>query len=126
MSYIKELQDVIRRLHGAEATHVETVPIKEEFQGQTIWQGEVEVFDLHNHPQTHRVYAWAHETEDADPSAKACNRAAHSASHKPAQGRTGVNRERLPGAKRQCRRVRKWEGRNSQRATPKARLFLCV
>ena len=66
MSYIEELQDVIRRLHGVEATHVETVPIKEEFQGQTVWEGEVEVFDLHDHPQTHRVYAWAHDTEDAD------------------------------------------------------------
>jgi hypothetical protein len=66
VSYIEELQDVIRRLHGTEATHVETVPIKEEFQGQTVWEGEVEVFDLHDHPQTHRVYAWAHETEDAD------------------------------------------------------------
>jgi hypothetical protein len=54
------------RLHGTEATHVETVPIKEEFQGQIIWEGEVEVFDLHDHPKTHRVYAWAHETEDAD------------------------------------------------------------
>ena len=66
MNYIEELQDAIRRLHVAEATHVETVPIKEEFQGQTIWEGEVEVFDLHDHPQTHRVYAWAHDTEDAD------------------------------------------------------------
>jgi hypothetical protein len=66
VSYIKELQDVIRKLHGADSTHVETVPIKEEFQGQTIWEGEVEVFDLHGHPETHRVYAWSHETEDAD------------------------------------------------------------
>jgi hypothetical protein len=66
VSYIEELQEVIERLHGARATHVETVPIKEEFQGQTIWEGEVEVFDLEGHPKTSRVYAWAHETEDAD------------------------------------------------------------
>jgi hypothetical protein len=52
VSYIEELQDVIRRLHGVEATHIETVPIKEVFQGQTVWEGEVEVFDLHDHPQT--------------------------------------------------------------------------
>lgn len=66
MNYIEELQEVIERLHGARATHVETVPIKEEFQGQTVWEGEVEVFDLEGHPKTSRVYAWAHETEDAD------------------------------------------------------------
>jgi len=64
--YIEELRDVIRKLHGTEATHVETVPIKEEFQGQTVLEGEVEVFDLHDDPKTHRVYAWAHDTEDAD------------------------------------------------------------
>ena len=29
--YISELRDVIRRLHGAEATHVESVLLKETF-----------------------------------------------------------------------------------------------
>ena len=66
MNYIDELADVIRKLHGSEATHVETVPIKEMFQGQTVWEGEVEVFDLEGHPKANRVYAWAHETDDAD------------------------------------------------------------
>lgn len=66
MNYIDELADVIRKLHGSEATHVETVPIKETFQGQTVWEGEVEVFDLEGHPKANRVYAWAHETDDAD------------------------------------------------------------
>lgn len=64
MSNIDELQDVIRRLHGSEASHVETVPVKETFQGKTVWEGEVEVFDLHDHPEASRVYAWSHETED--------------------------------------------------------------
>lgn len=66
MGYIDELKTVIRRLHGSEASHVETVPVKEMFQGQTVWEGEVEVFDLHDHPDAPRVYAWAHETDDAD------------------------------------------------------------
>jgi hypothetical protein len=66
VNYIEELQDVIRRLHGSESTHVETVPIRETHQGALVWEGEVEVFDLHDHPQTSRVYAWAHETDDAD------------------------------------------------------------
>jgi hypothetical protein len=63
-SYIAELRDVIRRLHGVESEHVESVPIKETFQGKTVWEGEVEVFDLKNHPQATRLYAWAHETEN--------------------------------------------------------------
>jgi len=64
VSYIQELQDVIRRIHGAEATHVESVPVKEMFRGKTVWEGVVEVFDLIGHPTAFRVYAWAHETDD--------------------------------------------------------------
>ena len=66
MNNIKELQQVIRKLHGSFATHVETVPVVETFNGQTIWEGEVEVFALHDHPKTDRVYAWSHDTDDAD------------------------------------------------------------
>jgi hypothetical protein len=66
MNYIEELRDVIRRLHGAEATHVESVPVKETFKGETVWEGIVEVFDLTGHETAHRVYAWAHETDDPD------------------------------------------------------------
>ena len=64
--YIEELRNVIRRLHGAEATHVESVPVKEIFQGQTVWEGIVEVFDLKDHPTAHRVYAWAHDTDEQE------------------------------------------------------------
>jgi hypothetical protein len=64
MSYLGELRDVIRRLHGADATHVESVPVKETFKGETVWEGIVEVFDLAGHATAHRIYAWAHETDD--------------------------------------------------------------
>jgi hypothetical protein len=64
MNNIQELQDVIRKLHGTFAAHVETVPVKETFQGKTVWEGHVEVFDLQDHPKADRVYAWSHETDD--------------------------------------------------------------
>jgi hypothetical protein len=63
-SYLEELRDVIRRLHGADAMHVQSVPVKETFKGETVWEGIVEVFDLAGHATAHRVYAWAHETDD--------------------------------------------------------------
>ena len=63
MSYIQELRDVVVRLHGAEARHVQSVPVVEQHKGQTVWDSVVEVFDLIGHPKTHRVYAWAHETD---------------------------------------------------------------
>ena len=62
--YIQELQDIIRRLHGAEADHVESVPVKETFQGRTVWEGIVEVFELSGHPEASRAYAWSHDTND--------------------------------------------------------------
>ena len=64
--YIAELRDVIRRLHGAESEHVESVPVKETFKGETVWEGVVEVFDLFGHPKAPRVYAWSHDTDDPD------------------------------------------------------------
>jgi hypothetical protein len=66
VSYINELKEIIRKLHGSEATHVETVPIVESHEGQTVWEGEVEVFDLADHPKASRVYAWSHETDEPD------------------------------------------------------------
>lgn len=62
MNYIDELREVVRRLHGVEATHIESVPIKEMFEGRTVWEGIVEVFELHGHPKAPKVYAWAHDT----------------------------------------------------------------
>ena len=66
MTYIEELRDVIQRLHGVEAEHVKSVPVKEVFQGKTVWEGVVEVFDLRGHPNAKRLYAWAHDTDDPE------------------------------------------------------------
>ncbi len=63
MTAIQELRETIRRLHGADATHVESVAVKETFRGKTVWEGTVEVFDLDGHPKASRVYAWAHDTD---------------------------------------------------------------
>jgi hypothetical protein len=60
---IPALQDAIRHLEGVEARHIETVPVHETQNGQTVWQGEVEVFDLVGHPKAKRAYAWSHATE---------------------------------------------------------------
>jgi hypothetical protein len=36
------------------------VPVHEVFQGKTLWQGDVEVFDLAGHPKAKRAYGWSH------------------------------------------------------------------
>src|SRR6266550_3209368 len=66
MDYIAELQDAIRKLHGCEAQYVETVPVTETFRGETVWQGDVEVFDIRGHPKATTAYAWAHVSGKKD------------------------------------------------------------
>lgn len=67
MSHIQELRDVISRLHGAKATHRESVPVKEVFNGETVWDGIVEVFHLEGHPKANTAYGWLHVAGDGKP-----------------------------------------------------------
>ena len=64
--YIGELRAAFLRLHGCDAVYLETVPVVEEFQGQTIWEGDVEVFELEGHPKATRGYGWGHVTGERD------------------------------------------------------------
>ena len=58
--YIAQLQVAVSQLHNCGAMWRESVPVHEVFQGKTVWQGMVEVFDLNGHPNAKRVYAWSH------------------------------------------------------------------
>ena len=64
--YSLQLRGAIRDLHGCDSTWAESVPVTETFQGQTVWQGVVEVFDLHGHPTATRCYAWSHTVDDSE------------------------------------------------------------
>jgi hypothetical protein len=57
------LRKAIRDLHGVDSTWLESLPVHETFQGQTVWDGTVEVFELVGHPKAKRAYAWSYATE---------------------------------------------------------------
>ena len=57
------LLDAIRHLEGCEAAWVESVPVHEKSGTETVWAGEVQVFNLVGHPKAMRAYAWSHATE---------------------------------------------------------------
>lgn len=61
--YITALQRVILELHECPSRHVETVWVHETYLGNTLWHGNVEIFDV-DHPRTRRCYAW---TQPAHP-----------------------------------------------------------
>jgi hypothetical protein len=64
MSEIDKLAQVIRDLHGAEATHVRSELVRETFRGETVWEVVVEAFAIRGHPKATTAYAWAHETDE--------------------------------------------------------------
>lgn len=59
----RELKDAVEHMHGGTATLAQTVPVKETFEGQTVWEGVVQVFDLTGHPTATRAYAWSSPIE---------------------------------------------------------------
>jgi hypothetical protein len=63
MEDLEALRTAIRHVHGVDSIWCETIPVHETFQGETVWHGEVQVFDLTGHPQAKRAYAWSYATE---------------------------------------------------------------
>ena len=51
-------QEAIQAVHGAQSCLAERVVVVEEFQGETVWEGEVLVFSLEDHPTATTCYAW--------------------------------------------------------------------
>ena len=66
LDYLAKLQVAIQQLHNCGAVYFMTVPVHETFQGKTVWQGEVEVFDLTGHPKAKRCFAWSHREGEND------------------------------------------------------------
>ncbi|MGQ0741335.1 MAG: hypothetical protein ACT4OG_03440 [Alphaproteobacteria bacterium] len=58
-----ELRHAVEAQHGGTATLVQSVPIRETFEGKRVWEGVVHVFDLAGHPKATRAYAWSSPIE---------------------------------------------------------------
>jgi hypothetical protein len=61
---INILRQIILEWRWCSSKHVATVPVHETFEGRTVWQGEVEVFDLIGHFKANRCYAWAYQDDE--------------------------------------------------------------
>lgn len=48
----------IDAMHGATASLVARERVREQFEGETVWEGEVLAFELEGHPTANRCYAW--------------------------------------------------------------------
>jgi hypothetical protein len=62
--YIQRLLDAIRHMHGCASSYVETVAVKETFKGKTVWEGDVDLFDLTGHATASQCYAWRYRDDE--------------------------------------------------------------
>ena len=61
MKDIADLADAITVMYGCDCRYIGSKLVKEVFQGQVAWEGEVEIFDLKDHSKTNTCYAWSYK-----------------------------------------------------------------
>ncbi len=61
-----QLKRAVETQHGCTATLLQSVPVKEEFDGGPVWEGVVHVLQIDGHPQARRAYAWSSPIEGSD------------------------------------------------------------
>jgi len=60
------LKQAVEGQHGGKAVLVDAMPVKELYEGKTVWEGVVHVFDLEGHPKATRAYAWSSPVDGSD------------------------------------------------------------
>src|SRR5262249_253599 len=63
MTETERLQKAIRDLHGLESEYIKSVPVREIFQGKTVWEGDVRVFRVRGDPERGQAYGWSYSGE---------------------------------------------------------------
>jgi hypothetical protein len=63
---VDQLQQAVEGQHGGKAVLSSVEPVKDVFNGATVWEGQVHVFDLEGHPKATRAYAWSSPVEGSD------------------------------------------------------------
>jgi hypothetical protein len=58
LDYLSLMEASIRQKLKCHITHWKTVPVHERLAEKTIWQGNIEVFELEGHAEAKKCYAW--------------------------------------------------------------------
>src|SRR5580698_8709648 len=56
---IDKIKEAVQARCGGEPKHLESVPVREIFNGDVVWEGVVEVFHVTGQPMISRCYAWS-------------------------------------------------------------------
>lgn len=58
-AYIQNLTEAVAALHGCDCVHSGTSRVVEFYEGQKVFDGDVETFALSGHPKAAEAFAWA-------------------------------------------------------------------
>lgn len=56
---LEDLKQAVEGLHNVKAKYRKKTHVTETHEGQTVWDGDVYVFDLKNHPTAKQAYVWS-------------------------------------------------------------------
>lgn len=56
--YINNLTQAITAMHECRCKHFGTEYVREEHNGELVWEGDVEIFHLEGHPEANVAYGW--------------------------------------------------------------------
>ena len=62
---IDQIQAAVEGQHGCKASNPRPERVTESFQGKTVWDGVVHVFEV-DHPNVSTCYAWSSPVEGSD------------------------------------------------------------
>jgi len=64
--YIEKLTEAISAVHECRCSHFGTEHVKEEHEGEIVWDGDVEIFQLMDHPEANVAYGWGWDTGEGE------------------------------------------------------------
>ncbi|HUI87919.1 MAG TPA: hypothetical protein VLX61_04265 [Anaerolineales bacterium] len=56
---IEALRQAVEGLHHCKAKYKEKTHVKETFEGSLVWEGDVYLFDMKDHPTAKLAYVWS-------------------------------------------------------------------
>ena len=57
--YLQNLKEAVTALHGCDCAHSDSARVIEQYEGKTVFDGNVETFTLTGHPKASEAFAWA-------------------------------------------------------------------
>jgi len=65
-NYLANLSAAVTAMHGVSCSHIDTAHVVETMDGNEVWSGNVEIFELAGHPKATKAYAWGYEDENGE------------------------------------------------------------